>query len=305
MLHHFNDEGLHPRGQGAICRQEFSDLLDFISEEHNILSADVWLDRCLTGKLQDKDIYVSFDDALRCQYDVALPELHERNITAFWFVYSSVFDRIPGKLEVYRYFRTVSFEDIDSFYCAFDETVAGSHFAEIVSKTVENFVPSLYLSDHSIYTDADRKFRFVRDEVLGAENYESVMDEMVANSAIDQDRLFADLWIDNDCLQHLHKRGHIVGLHSYSHPTSMVSLSAEAQKKEYTENSRHLEEVLDTKPITVSHPCNSYNETTLKILRDLGVQLGFRSNLVMEKPSMLELPREDHAVLMKQMRMRQ
>jgi hypothetical protein len=47
----------------------------------------------------------------------------------------------------------------------------------------------------------------------------------------------------------------------------------------------------------MSHPCNSYNATTLSVLRELGITVGFRANMAAGKISELEYPREDHANL--------
>jgi hypothetical protein len=53
----------------------------------------------------------------------------------------------------------------------------------------------------------------------------------------------------------------------------------------------------------MSHPCNSYNTTTLEVLRELGITLGFRANMAGGFDSRLERPREDHANLMRTMKL--
>ena len=40
----------------------------------------------------------------------------EKKIKAFFFVYSSIFDKKPDLLEIYRYFRTNFYEDLNKFY---------------------------------------------------------------------------------------------------------------------------------------------------------------------------------------------
>ena len=49
----------------------------------------------------------------------------------------------------------------------------------------------------------------------------------------------------------------------------------------------------------MSHPCNSYNEITLKILSNIGIKIGFRSNMgskdLIKEYKNLQLPREDAA----------
>ena len=301
MLHHFYDDNLHPQGQGAISRNEFESLLNYLETNHNLLRAEVWRDRALNGNLGNNDVCVTLDDGLRCQYDIALPVLKERNLSAFWFVYSSVFDKVLGKIELYRYFRTVCFHSVEEFYYSFDQTLAESDFYPMVEESLKGFDANQYLSQHSIYTEQDRKFRFLRDKCLGPARYDSIMETMIDNSSLNQEMLFEKLWMDNECLLELKNLGHIVGLHSYSHPTEMIALSAERQRREYTKNFHHLKQVLGINLISVSHPCNSYDTTTLGILRDLGIKLGFRSNMTKVIASPLEFPREDHSTIMKQL----
>ena len=56
---------------------------------------------------------MTFDDALRCQYDIAVPVIEDLNIKAFFFVYSSIFSEDPDLFEVYRYFRMNYFKNIE------------------------------------------------------------------------------------------------------------------------------------------------------------------------------------------------
>lgn len=91
---------------------------------------------------------------------------------------------------------------------------------------------------------------------------------------------------------------HIIGLHSDTHPTAMAKLPTADQQMEYTVNFLYLKELLGEAPLAMSHPCDSYNENTLSVLRKLGIKLGFRAvPFPLENQSMLEMPREDHASL--------
>ena len=105
------------------------------------------------------------------------------------------------------------------------------------------------------------------------------------------------------------KLGHIVGLHSHNHPTLLEKLKYDEQKNEYTTNLSIISDILD-KPknsiISMSHPCGSYNQDTLAILAELGIEVGFKNLMVIEKEkkmkninnSSLEIARINHANLM-------
>src|SRR5262245_41086900 len=124
MFHHFHD-GQHPRGQGSISAEQLDQLIRIVGR-HRILPAREWLLRARAATLGDDDLCLTFDDTLRCQYDVALPVLSQHGITAFFFIYTSVLDGELERLEIYRRFRTVCFPSVDDFYDAFFAALDGS-----------------------------------------------------------------------------------------------------------------------------------------------------------------------------------
>lgn len=300
MFHHFYDQ-IHTKGQGAISQEEFDDMIQFIGIE-NILSADEWMRRALSRTIKDSDICLTFDDNLRCQFDIALPVLQHYNLTAFWFVYTSVLNGSSEKLEIYRWFRSEKFSTIDHFYKDFFKTVFEFDLHPDDYQKIRNFNPKEYLKNFCFYTDQDRLFRFTRDKVLGKKKYETIMDFMLINHQIDISRLHKILWMDESCLLKLKDTGHIIGLHSHTHPTQIKELTPEEQRIEYQYNYNHLCRILDQKPIAMSHPCNSYNGHTLALLSDMGIKIGFRANMAESAASIYEFPREDHTNILKKIR---
>jgi len=296
MFHHFHDDDCHAPSQGSISADQLRRLIEDQGPER-FLSPRDWVDRSIDGTLLPQDLCITFDDALRAQYDIARPVLKEFGITAFWFVYSSVFHGVPAQLEIYRHFRMTHFDAIDDFYDAFYEKASDlGHLSKIELK-LKGFVADEYLTAHPYYSTSDRKFRFVRDEVLGDVNYNEIMDAMISSVGIDERSLMSLLWMDDTCLQDLHADGHIIGLHSYTHPTKLEYLPPDQQREEYTRNKAHLEGLLHEPVEAVAHPCNSYSNDTLKILEELGVKIGFRSNMREHSNGPLEMPREDHSNL--------
>jgi peptidoglycan/xylan/chitin deacetylase (PgdA/CDA1 family) len=299
MFHHFHG-GPHLPGQGSISPEEFDALLDFV-DPSRILPAQEWLRRSLAGTLSPNDLCLTFDDALRCQFDIALPVLRRRGLTAFWFVYSSVFEGGIEPLEIYRHYRSTAFEDVEGFYDAFDIALTASPYADMVAQALDGVDVSCYLADFAFYTRRDRKFRYIRDRILGPQRYHALMDAMIAGAGLDAKDVGPGLWMDDDCLRALAAEGHVIGLHSYSHPTALADCGVGAQEEEYRRNFRHLHAVLGAAPQTVSHPCNSYNAATLELLSGMGVVLGFRANMARPGAGILEQPRNDHANILQEM----
>ena len=118
MFHHFHDGDIHPPSQGSITENDFYNLIKFVKTK-NILSADEYIYKFENSELKPTDTCLTFDDALLCQYDVALPIMEELDIKGFWFIYSSPFFGRPDPLEMFRFFRSQYFSHIDEFYGAF------------------------------------------------------------------------------------------------------------------------------------------------------------------------------------------
>lgn len=282
MFHHFRQPD-EAAPQGAITADELHQLLDSCGP---ILGAEEWTYRAARGELHNRDVCLTFDDGLRCQYDIALPVLQERGITAFWFVYSEPLKGVGGDLEIHRYFRCRAFPTQDDFYAAFFKATENLHMSAM---------PDNYLKDFPFYSLNDKLFRYIRDEVLGPLRYQEVLDAMMEAAAFSRP---SDLWLTESQVTALHSLGHVIGLHSHSHPTRLAALPAEQQAREYRLNSDHLASLIGVAPTVMSHPSNSYSSETLGILRNLGVSMGFRSNMAQHNGSLLELPRVDHSVLM-------
>jgi peptidoglycan/xylan/chitin deacetylase (PgdA/CDA1 family) len=297
MFHHFHC-ARHPAGQGSISAEQLAAIIERIGPRR-ILPARQWMRCAMTATLRPTDVCLTFDDNLRCQYDVALPILEAYGLTAFWFVYTSVCQGNVERLEVYRHFRTTCFDSVDAFYDAFYEALEDSDHCERAHDALRQFNPREYLKPFPFYTDADRRFRFVRDDVLGPEAYARIMDTMVARAGLQPATFAKQLWMGGAELTELHRKGHVVGLHSHTHPTRIERLPVETQREEYRKNFDYLHDLLGDRPEAMSHPCNSYSRDTLMILRELGISLGFAANMQTCGQSELEYPREDHANLVR------
>lgn len=300
MFHHFYNEQ-HIKGQGAISQEELSQIIEYYQRDHRILPAKDWFDRAEQGTLGKNEICLTFDDALLCQYEVALPVLEHYGLTAFWFVYSSVVSGGTENLEIYRKFRTVFFDDIEDFYQSFFQTVKDSPYQKTVEESLKDFSVNEYLKNFPFYTNEDRRFRYVRDIALRVEAYNVIIETMMQEQKIEMDEFTSDLWMKDHHVVDLHAKNHIIGLHSHTHPTALAALPKESQRAEYTQNFSTLNQLLNAAPKAMSHPCNSYNTETIQILNDLEIKIGFRSNMEENYPSHLEFPREDHANVMERM----
>lgn len=297
MFHHFLG-GDHPRIQGATTRDEFVRMLAVLRGV-GLLSADEWREKALAGRLAPTDVCLTFDDNLRSQVDIALPVLAERGLKAFWFPYTAPIVGEIETLEIYRYFRNTAFEDIDHFYRAFDDAVLASLWADAVAAGLETFDGATYLRDFPFYSEADRRFRFMRDRLLGPDAYREIMDSLLSARGFDVASAASAIWYDAEAVGRLAADGHVIGLHSHSHPTNLGQLDEARQREEYGTCREILEGLIARRIDVMSHPNGSYDERTLRVLAAMDMKIGFRSNMAMRDHGPFEYPRLDHSVLLK------
>ena len=152
----------------------------------------------------------------------------------------------------------------------------------------------------------------VRDVFLTKVQYEDAMFLMFKEKQFNHNDFSKKLFFQKNDLQTLDNLGHLVGLHSHNHPTLLEKLSYDEQKREYEICLSLISDILDkpkNKIKCMSHPCGSYNADTLKILKELGIELGFKQIMTIEPEkgmkkinnSFLEIAREDHADIFKRM----
>lgn len=295
MFHHFWNAD-HPRGQGAISADQLDAAIDVLGVE-NILSPDEWRARAKAGTLTPHSTCLSFDDGLRCQYDIAAPVLRMRGLRAFWFIYSGPLTGEPDRLELYRLFRTIAFPNIDAFHEAFFAAADEAMDADERRRSSNISVVRAHLFDYGFYSYADRRMRFIRDVILGPARYFGIMDAMMSRWQFDSKNAVRRLWIDGDAIRALSDAGHEIGLHSHSHPTLLAAMTREQQRMEFDRNRVELMKIVKQAPTSASYPCNSYSSETIEILKDLGVDIAFRANLSQPYGSLMEIPRQDHVDL--------
>jgi hypothetical protein len=213
----------------------------------------------------------------------------------------------PDLFEVYRYFRSNYFEKIDDFYNKFFNAldIKLDDFFTSNNKNIKNM-----LTNFPFYSINDVKFRLVRNELLTKKKYDETMNLMFVEKKFEPKLHYKNLFFNKDDLVKLHSLGHLIGLHSHNHPLSIEKLSYNQQKEEYQKNLNLFSKILKIKKSEIkymSHPCGSYNNDTLKILKNLGMELGFKQIMKIESKkgmkkinnSTLEIARQDHAQIIK------
>ena len=308
MFHHFHDNEIHIKSQGSIDKNDFYKIINFIGRE-NILDADIFFEKFKQNKLKNNEVCLTFDDAIKCQIDIALPILEELKIKSFFFVYTSMFEGKPDNLEIFRFFRTKYFNNINEFY---------DNFYKVLDKDLKSFFEKNRNKikekkmKFPFYTIDDIKFRLVRDVFLTKSQYDENMFKMIKQKNLNYKEFYKMLFFQKSDLQKLNNLGHLIGLHSHNHPTLLEKLNLDEQKNEYEKCLSLISSIL-SKPKNeikyMSHPCGSYTNDTLEVLKELGIELGFKQIMTIDTEkgmskvnnSFLEIAREDHSNILKRM----
>jgi peptidoglycan/xylan/chitin deacetylase (PgdA/CDA1 family) len=301
MFHHFHSD-FHSSRPGSLSGEDLEKMLDFLESEFRIVSPQDFVGFADNPRAIDRTVVLTFDDALLSQIDVAAPILRERGYAAVFSVYSSVFSGRPDPLEIFASFRAEAFPDFLAFWHDFERAVLKDATSDDEKYLLR--YPDGYLADFPFYTPEERKFRFLRDEVLGPVRYFAIMWSMInTHSSFNPELVQSRLWMNSAHLFDLVSEGHSIGLHSHSHPTRIDEMPRKEQAREYQQNFDWIYENLGVKPDLVAHPCGRYSSDTLEILEGLGVKVGFRSTMTgVHSGSHLEVPREDHANILRQMK---
>ena len=293
MFHHFHNDD-HPKSQGSLSSSEFEKKIIYFQKFRNLLNAREFESKLNHNTLEAEDICLTFDDVLLSQIDIAVPILEKFQVKAYFFIYSSPFFGEPNLLEIYRHFRSTKFDSVEIFYKEFFAT-AKNHRTKKFETGLRVFEAEGYLHAWNFYSTEDRFFRFLRDIIFESEEYAEIMQQLFNRFEYSPESNLKNLYMSESDLKALHDYGHVIGLHSYSHPTRIDLLAQPIQEEEYRKNIEHLNRLKIDPVIAMSHPCGVYSSQTLKILKSLKIRIGFRSGFDITKiKSSLEVPRVDH-----------
>lgn len=294
MFHHFHSVA-DLANPGSINGEQLRSMLQRVQETHTIVGPDDFLSLIGNGNKSSEFVLLTFDDALLSQVQIALPILSDFSLGALFNVPSSVWTNSPPSLEIWAKFRRDAFKSFDLFYDAFLAEINSCGLGP-AADLLQGY-PTDYLANFPFYSENERRFRFLRDKRLGADAFYQVMNQLVIKNGYSPEQLSREIWFtESDCASLL-SNGSQVGLHSFSHPTQISSLSLDKQTDEYTKNFDDILRVTGVAAKFVAHPCGDYSQETLSILAQLGIEVGFRSSPSKGGGSNLEIPREDHSTL--------
>ena len=205
--------------------------------------------------------------------------------------------------EVFRFFRDNYYLNFEQFYAEFLKKISKNKNEE---KKIKSFLLRnnkqilIRKKNYPFYSMNEIRFRFLRDKFFLKKKYETLMLEMCKEKKFNYKNYISKIYCNKKDIVNLIKEGHEIGLHTHNHPMNLDKLSYKVQKNELLKNFKILEKITKIKPISASFPTGTYNNNTLKILRDLSIKICFRDNMIPNKlkkinNSHLEIARINHA----------
>lgn len=200
-------------------------------------------------------IMLSFDDGLECQA-LAFPLLKQYRKTGIFFLNND------NPMERHRMVREKMGIE---FYTWF--------WKEIGKRTP---APDHFLNEYKFYTQEDKDYRWFRD-FLHPKWHDKIMDR------ISEPIKFIDP-------REIVKEGHVIGLHSATHPRVMGAMKPHEQYDEWMENLAYLRKYQEVIELA-AYPMGRYNDVTKLILERMGITMAFTNST--KTRGVFEQPRTD------------
>lgn len=282
MMYHFihrEDDDPIFRGLHGIDVDEFAEQLTFLSEHAKPLSHRELLERVDAQQdFTEPCFTLTFDDGFRQHYSNALPVLKRFGLEgSFYIPTKPLHEQSLHILEKQRLCQYNLFDDYRDFLEAFYESlraVLASDKHALAAPTQKNIqARANYLAQHPFYSNEERFYRYLRDEILNQDEFNRVIHALFAQH-YDESEAVNQYCLGNRELAELISAGMHIGGHSHSHP-HLDKLDNEAGFEEISTGLKLLEEQTRQKIQSFSYPFGSYNNENVRQLQKCGIRYAY------------------------------
>jgi peptidoglycan/xylan/chitin deacetylase (PgdA/CDA1 family) len=218
---------------------------------------------------------ILFDDGYKDNLLYAIPILAKYKVRASFYVVTDCIEKnIPTWTHVLEHlFQYTEISDIDLDFDSLPAELRVTSLAtqEIRMEYLKRFTPALKLISHD---DRNKIINRVTETLTD----------------VGLPRLMMN-WQD---LVELHKAGHYIGSHTVTHCMLGTMTDENEIKKELLLSGQMIEKHLGYFPKTISYPVGSYNETTIRLSKEIGYSVGLAVKQKLYNPandSIFEIPR--------------
>ena len=292
MVHGIHKENTKPLSQGSISDKDFEKIINTLKKR--ILNADEWIEKSKNKRLSNKDLCITFDDNLRSQIKYGIPILKKYEIKAFFFVYTSIYEKKNYQFEVFRYFYNTKYSSFENFFNDFYNFLVNSNYKNKIKKINKNTINN-YLKKYKHYSTADRYFRYLREEAFAPLEFENACNKFMEKKKFNFkfNKIFDKIWITKKELKNISNKDHHIGLHSYNHNRNIFKMPYKKQMHQYKKNFNDIKKITGIFPESASYPFNSHNKDSIKILKKLHINHVFLASYKILTKNNFEINRYD------------
>jgi peptidoglycan/xylan/chitin deacetylase (PgdA/CDA1 family) len=229
-----------PRAIFPVTTGRLAAQIEELSREYELVSRDELL-AAVTGDagLPDRACVLTFDDGLRCQYELALPVLERLGAPAIFFV--------PGRplgerrvLEVHKLH-------------ALRERLADDELRWRLPDDLPEVSPAEAQAHYRYDTPEAAALKFLLNIRLPTERRRELVDSLFAAEFPDEGTVAEELYMARDEVEALEREHRAIGAHSYAHQP-LSTLSNGELDGDLERVTRLLEEVTGSRPRAFSYP---------------------------------------------------
>ena len=274
LFHHFHSNKNFYKSPGSLTKNKFH---KFIKKNRKFIKNP---EEFLFSSNKEKIMTLTFDDGLKCQFDIALEVLENFNLKGFFFIFTSPYCNDHFTIENIRYFRYKYFHSSREFYLSFYnkyEKVSGQKINFNNKKNKNLF--KIYRKSSPYYTTDDINYKIARDNILDKKTYNKVILLMLEEKKVNLRNLTKKLYMSKDDIKKIYKMGHTIGLHSHSHNYLNYKFSYLEEKKDYLLNKEILEKIVSGNVNCSSYPFGNYTKNSSQIFDEIEIDYAFCKNL--------------------------
>jgi len=244
---------------------DFKRQLDYFENKYGFLSQEEYKKSIKTGTNAD-GIVLTFDDGFKDHYNYVLPELNKRGLWGIFYIPTGVYEnnKLLGVHRIhYLKGKYGSKVILDKLLLKINDTM-------LDTSTIDEFDKEIYL--HASYKDDEKQLRRLLNYYIKYEYRDILLDQLM-NEFFDETKLFNDVYLSKKEIIELELNGNIIGSHTISHPV-LSRLSYIDQYNEIKQSFDFINTIVNQNYRSFCYPYgykSSYNQDTLKILKDLKV----------------------------------
>ena len=238
--------------------EDFRAQLSYFEKHFGFLSIEEFKYNILNN-IQSNKVLLTFDDGLKDHYKYVLPELSKRQVSAFFFIPSSIFDQ-RKILNVHKIHHLISIVDT-------------TILLRLIKKKLKNNSILTSSLDKEIYSySKHEKNELVIKKLL---NYTLPFEQsnLITEELFDELKLgkglFNSLYLNEKEVMELKNNGQVIGSHAFDHQV-LSSLSKKQQDSQINHSIKFLKKYMPEDLKTFCFPYGykmSYNEKTLELLK--------------------------------------